>query len=214
MWSNYLLVCVDLGENTEACRALTRVVEERADKVGEDAVDLEVLDRLVAAVTRDPPPGSAEAKEEEASGEKRPYTSNFGKGLLPFLSRVLEDVILSRITTSPRIFQAHAKLLMWQGRIGDTLDAHIKTYRASVGNDETIERDLSRWKEAVEETKEVVEMLIAFGPRALEEEEKALAKAGTEGAKLKWKDWKFQGRSLVRTFMGWFLSFQLSLAFN
>ncbi|CED83812.1 Uncharacterized conserved protein, contains TPR repeats [Phaffia rhodozyma] len=202
MWSNYLLVCVDLGENTEACRALTRVVEERADKVGEECIDLEVLDRLVASVTRDAAPGSAEAIEEASSGAERAHTSNSGRGLLPFLSRVLEDVILARITTSPRIFQAHAKLLLWQGRMGDTLDAHLKAYRAKVSSDDTVERDLARWKEAVQDTQDIIETLIAFGPRALEEEEKAVLKSDEEGAKLKWKDWKFQGRSLVRTFMG------------
>ena len=47
IWVNYLLVCVDVGELMEACRAMGRLAELRADKDGENAIDLDVLDRLV-----------------------------------------------------------------------------------------------------------------------------------------------------------------------
>lgn len=52
IWTNYLLVSVDVGELFEACRAMTRLAELRADKDGENSVDLDVLNRLVdAAIT-------------------------------------------------------------------------------------------------------------------------------------------------------------------
>ncbi|KAJ1309326.1 hypothetical protein OPQ81_004987 [Rhizoctonia solani] len=55
MWQNYIIVSVDVGELSEACRALGRLVELRAEKDGLASVDIEVLERLVDAVTRAPP---------------------------------------------------------------------------------------------------------------------------------------------------------------
>ena len=52
MWNNYMVVAMDVGELSEACRALGRVVEERSAKDGASCVDVDVLDRLVNAVTR------------------------------------------------------------------------------------------------------------------------------------------------------------------
>ena len=51
MWTNYMIVSMDVGELAEACRALGRIVEQRYDKIGAEAVDEDVLDRLVDAVT-------------------------------------------------------------------------------------------------------------------------------------------------------------------
>lgn len=194
MWSNYLLVCIDLGENSEACRALTRVVEERARKDGEDCVDSDVLDRLVSAVTKGAQPGTEEAAAEV-------HSPNEGKGLLYNLSRVFDDVILPRISSSSRIYRSQARLLTWEGRIPEALEAHVKAYRASVVNDELVEREVGRWREAVEETKEVAEMMMGLGPKAVEVEERKQTMLG-EGEKPVWKDWKFQARSMVRSFMG------------
>jgi hypothetical protein len=209
MWSNYAMVAVDLGENTEACRALTRVVEERADADGEGCIDIEVLDRLVASVTRAPSPGSAEEKaleeQQEQDGVQVAFTSNHGKGLETYVTRLLEQTILPRISSSARIYKAHAKLLLWRGCVADALDAHVKAYRASVINDDEVERARVRWREAVEEVQEVVDMLIGLGPRAVDDEQarlKAATPAEGEETKLVWKDWKFQARSIVRSFMG------------
>src|ERR1700760_4543488 len=52
MWSNYMIVTMDVGELSEACRALGRVIEMRSEKDGAGSVDIEVLERLVGAVTR------------------------------------------------------------------------------------------------------------------------------------------------------------------
>jgi tetratricopeptide (TPR) repeat protein len=53
VWVNYLLVSVDVGELMEACRAMARLCELRGEKDGEAAVDLDILDRLVAVVCKD-----------------------------------------------------------------------------------------------------------------------------------------------------------------
>jgi tetratricopeptide (TPR) repeat protein len=53
IWVNYMLVAMDVGELMEACRALARLAEMRAEKDGTNAVDLEVLDKLVQVVVKD-----------------------------------------------------------------------------------------------------------------------------------------------------------------
>ena len=39
MWTNYMIVSMNVGELAEACRALGRIVEQRYDKIGAEAVD-------------------------------------------------------------------------------------------------------------------------------------------------------------------------------
>lgn len=75
IWVNYLLVSVDVGELSEACRAMARLAELRADKDGTAAIDLDVLDKLVQVVVRD----AASAK----TGEKT--IANDPEGVYPLI---------------------------------------------------------------------------------------------------------------------------------
>lgn len=185
MWYNYMIVAIDVGEMSEACRALGRIIEMRVAKDGEGAIDLEVLERLVDAVTK-----PLETEEDDEAGGQ-PYTDpNCGKGLLKPLDRLITTTILPSVSNSPRVFLAHARLFLWQQDYAGALDAHLKAYRAGVAADPTVEHDLVKFKEAVVKVEDVVGMLENFGPK-----EKA---DGTEVA----KNWKFQARSLVRTFLG------------
>jgi hypothetical protein len=74
----------------------------------------------------------------------------------------------------------------------------MKAYRSGIASDETVERELPRFKEAVEDLEEVVDVMRLLGPRAKEQE----AAQGLEKGKAKWSDWKFQARTMVRTFQG------------
>ncbi|KAH9927341.1 uncharacterized protein B0H18DRAFT_1094527 [Fomitopsis serialis] len=152
MWSNYMIVAMDVGELSEACRALGRID-------GAESVDADVLDRLVDAVTR-APANPDDAVEGSGSGGQAVLNPNEGHGLLRRVNDLFERTILPRVS-SPRIFRARARLLTWQG-----------------------ETDVQKWREAVGEVEEMVDVLRNFGPRA-------------EGFK-----WKLQARSILRTFMG------------
>ncbi|KAI0832878.1 tetratricopeptide repeat domain 27 [Trametes gibbosa] len=179
MWANYMIVAMDVGELSEACRALTRVVEERATKDGAAAVDEDVLDKLVDAVAR----GSAE------SGEGKPEGAAAGAaaastGLARRVTDLFELTILPRVS-SPRISRARARLLTAQERYEDALNAYLDAYRAGpAGTMERGETDIAKWREAVGEVEETVDVLRNFGPRV-------------EGFK-----WKLAARSIVRTFVG------------
>ena len=67
MWYNYMVVAMDVGELSEACRALARMVRMRIEKDGVAAIDIEVLNKLVDAVTRG-------HESDEQSRNKAPST--------------------------------------------------------------------------------------------------------------------------------------------
>lgn len=201
MWQNYMIVSVDVGELAEATRALSRVVEELHEKDGAGAVDVEVLERLVDAVVR------ADVPEDPESTQGRP---NEGKRLFPRVLDLFTRSILPRISDSARIFRAYARLLTWAQQNpsasstsmsrnatitsltnpvdpwAQILDAHLNAYKCSVGLDEHVETDVERWKEAVVEVEDFVDILRNLGPR--------VGESGT--------NWRFQARGVVRTFMG------------
>ncbi|KAM5542393.1 hypothetical protein V8D89_003852 [Ganoderma adspersum] len=179
MWSNYMVVALDVGELSEACRALTRVVEERAAKDGPACVDEDVLDRLVDAVARSP----------EAAGPADTNTDRATQttGLERRVADLFERTILPRVS-SPRIFRARARFLTAQGRTADALAAYLDAYRAGpAGTIERGETDVGRWRAAVGEVEEIVDVLRNFGGR------------GGDGSGA---NWRLQARSVVRTFMG------------
>ncbi|QRV73325.1 tetratricopeptide repeat domain-containing protein [Ceratobasidium sp. AG-Ba] len=180
MWQNYVIVAVDSGELSEACRALGRLVELRSGKEGSASVDIEVLERLVDAVTRAPPD-----EDEPDANQQRVRNADEGHGLFPGVYDLFSRVILPRVSDSPRIYRAWARLLMWRARSKtathlratwtDALNAHMDAYRSGVV-----------------EIEEMVDVMRNLGPRAQEEDAEG-KKGGT---------WQFQAKSLVRTFMG------------
>lgn len=182
MWFNYMVVAMDVGELSEASRALGRVVEETSDKTGAQSVDEDVLERLVDAVTRAPlHPEDATTGDDTKDAVQSP---NEGHGLLRNVASLFERTILPRVS-SPRIFRAYARLLTWQTRWEDALGAYLDGYRCgTAGTMEKGETDVVRWREAVSEVEDVVDILRNFGPRV-------------DGYK-----WRYQGRSIVRTFTG------------
>ncbi|KAF9541181.1 hypothetical protein CPC08DRAFT_700867 [Agrocybe pediades] len=180
MWYNYMIVAMDVGELQESCRALGRIVEQTGDKAGSLACDEDVLDRLVDAVTRALPDQEA-AAEEGAVAAQNP---NEGHGLYRNVLNLFERTILPRLS-SRRIFRAYGRLLSWQRRWEDAIKAYMDAYRAGVGAGlEKGDTDPEKWREAVAEVEDIVDILRNFGPRV-------------EGYK-----WRLQARSIVRTFIG------------
>lgn len=179
MWYNYMIVAMDVGELSEAARALGRVIEETSDKVGALSVDEDVLDRLVSAVTRAPA-----SPEDVREGETAMTNPNEGHGLLRTVASLFERVVLPRVSTA-RAFRAYARLLTWQSKWEEALKAYLDGYRCGIaGTMEKGEADVGKWREAVREVEDIVDVLANFGPRV-------------EGYK-----WRLQGRSILRTFIG------------
>ncbi|KAJ7439855.1 hypothetical protein FB451DRAFT_1355616 [Mycena latifolia] len=181
MWYNYMIISMEVGELAEACRALGRVIETR----GAEAIDEDVVERLVNAVTRGPTAEEAEAAEAAGDAEVAATNLNEGRGLLWPVKRLVEDIVLPRLSSSPRVFRAYARLLTWESRWDDALKASMDAYRCSAaGTMERGETDVGKWREAISDVEDIVDALRNFGPRAQDEK------------------WRLQARSIARTFMG------------
>ena len=178
-----MIVSIDVGEMSEAARAMDRIVTDRAKADGIAAVDAAVLDKLVDAVTMD---DYSLGKE----GTVVPKSSNEGFGLLPILERLFDHTILAKINDSPRVWRAHARLLRWKEDWGGALEDYIRAYRCGPASDPGVETDIEKFRAGVQEVKELVDVMQALGPRVKREE-------GTKKG-----DWKFQAKGVVRTYMG------------
>ncbi|ODN73344.1 hypothetical protein L202_07884 [Cryptococcus amylolentus CBS 6039] len=191
MWQNYMIVAVDVGELSEAARAMTRVVEILAGSNPEQAIDADVLDKLVDSVTRD----DFSLSKDEAT-KVVPKTSNEGFGLLPIVERLFDVVIFPRVSDNPRVWRTHARLLRWKEDWEGAMEDTLRAWRCGPVADEGVERDLAKWQEAVTELEDLVAVMSVLGPKAKAVQERS------EGEKKRKSDWKFQARGLVRTFMG------------
>lgn len=193
MWSNYTVVSLDVGELHEVVRAMTRVIEERAEKDGPSCVDVDVLDKLVAAVTRETSAAAAVTPSNNSTlssipedGEGQAVGAAARTGALEArVNNLFEQTILPRVST-PRIFKAYAQLKTAEGAWADALKAHMDAYRAAPTQQGPWE-NVAAWREALREVEEIVDVLRNFGPRA----------EGGDGTK-----WRVQARGLVRTFAG------------
>lgn len=189
MWTNYMIICMDVGELSEACRALARIVEERSAKAGAGCVDEDVLERLVDAVTR-APANPDDAIDGDGTAHDAARNPNEGHGLLKRVLDLFDRTILPQVS-SARIFRAYGRLLTWQSRWEDALKAYLDGYRCSAaGTLEKGETDIKKWREALREVEDIIDVLRNFGPR------------------VDAFNWQFQGRSIVRLFIGRSKDFQ------
>lgn len=177
IWTNYMVVAIDVGEFAEAARALGRVVERR----GEQGLDLQVLQRLVAAAAVDP----------EEDGRANP---NEGRGLRVWLTDLFDRILLVKCASSPRVFLLHAKLLSSSPSPSDAdldaaIDAYLSANRVGVAQNDAVETSLATFRDAYEIVQACVDALRSLGPR--ERKDGGLVR----------KDWKWQARSIVRGFL-------------
>lgn len=208
---------MEVGEFSEACKALGRVVEELAEKNGASSIDLEILEHLVELVVKPGweqehllvKDGGNASMPPDGKPENRP-SSNVGRSLYPRVADLFTRTILPRISSSPRVFRAYAKLLMWRKGpcwADEALDAYMNAYKCSVVDDDKVGTDVERWRKAVGEVEDLVQMLGVLAPSingAMEnsgtKQAGGIIASGTEGQRSEFK-WKFQARSVLRSFM-------------
>ena len=179
-----MVVAIDVGELAESARAMTRLIEIRGKAVDED-----VLDKLVDAVTRDDYRASDDPAKVVGSS-----SSNEGFGLLPTIERLFDNTILSRISDNPRVWRAHARLLRWKGDWSEAMEDYFRAYRCGPVSDPGVERDKEKFVEAAGEVVELVHVMSLLEPQASDR--------GLNGIGRNKSDWKFQARGIIRTFLG------------
>jgi len=186
---------LEVGEFSEACRALGRVVEELSEKQGASSVDLDILECLVELVVK--PTTEQEFIVEDDGNTATPSggkagngpSPDVGHGLYPRVADLFTRVILPRISSSPRIFRAYGKLLVWHKGprwADEALDAYMMT-----------------------ELEDLVQLLRILAPSINSKVEdskrneagKNVVASGLEGHRSEFK-WQFHARSVVRSFMG------------
>ncbi|KAI9483946.1 MAG: hypothetical protein EXX96DRAFT_560270 [Benjaminiella poitrasii] len=172
MWQNLLFVSIDVGQFADAIFAMQRVVELRWDKVRDEAVDIGVLRMIVESVVQN---------------WKDPHDRD-GSRLSAHVQRLLEDIILSRITNSPEIWMICAKFYLWQGRYVDALETSVKAYRA-VMHDPRIETEETVFEDVATIALETVDMYENLGDKK------------QDGASV-CDDWRYQSRLILKGLMG------------
>ncbi|KAG2230505.1 hypothetical protein BDF21DRAFT_409801 [Thamnidium elegans] len=172
MWQNLLFTAVDIGQFADAIYAMQRVVELRWDTARDEAVDVGVLRMIV---------------ENVIQNWKDPHDRD-GARLSQHVQRLLEEVILSRITNSPDIWMICAKFYLWQKRYADALDTSIKAYR-SVMHDPRIETEETVFEDVTTVALETVDMYENLGEK-------------TQNGAPVCADWRYQSRLILKGLMG------------
>lgn len=172
MWQNFLFVSIDVGQFADAIFAMQRIVELRWDKVRDQAVDVGVLRMIV---------------ENVIQNWKDPHDRD-GSRLSRHVQRLLEEVILNRITNSPDIWMICAKFYLWQGRYVEALETSVKAYR-SVMHDPRIETEEVVFDDVTIVALETVDMYENLGDKK------------QDGAPV-CADWRYQSRLILKGLMG------------
>ncbi|KAI9323488.1 hypothetical protein BX666DRAFT_1847170 [Dichotomocladium elegans] len=172
MWQNLLFISVDVGQFADAIWAMQRIVELRWDKVREEAVDTQVLQMLVDNVILN----WKDAFDRD------------GQRLARQVQRLLEDVILIRISSSPEIWRIVAKFYIWQGRLKDALEASVKAYRV-VMHDVRLETDPEVFERVAQVALDTVDSYESLGDKE------------QDGAPV-CADWRYQSRLIIKGLMG------------
>ncbi|KAF9926142.1 hypothetical protein FBU30_004218 [Linnemannia zychae] len=179
IWSNYMYCSLDVGDFTEAIRAMGMLVELRwkakKEENTEEIVDIVVLDRIVQGLTRD---------------LKDLYSRS-----VAFQEQRIEELLLgitNRITTDPRIWRVCVKFYFWKKDFVECLECQLKAYRSIIHNPK-IETDQTEFENAVEAAIETVDWYRNLGPMVYKDEQ------GQEHFVA--KDWAYRSKQMIKSLM-------------
>ncbi|KAI8832710.1 hypothetical protein BC829DRAFT_448906 [Chytridium lagenaria] len=182
IWDNYLFISTDLGEFSESIRAMQNVLDLRTRHSSgieiAKVIDFEVLQIVVTAVTK----GLLDASQTSA-------TSLSGR-LATLLASIRE-----KYTNSPRLYSISAEFAIAQGRLKEALEHRLSAYRILLQSPQ-LTADEEVFKNAVKYLKLYLTALVEFG-----DIEESVYQGGEDVRKV-CPDWRYQGRSTLRTFIG------------
>ncbi|KAL8703300.1 MAG: hypothetical protein Q9201_003514 [Fulgogasparrea decipioides] len=190
IWQNFLNVAVKLSPPPymDVIIAQTRLIDLLAKSQGEECVDTEVMEGLVAHFIASTPSGGGELLGDE-DGE-----TTGRRGFENMLIELVEKKIAPLITTSRRLHLLTAKLSLHLQRPYAALQAYEKAWRACLNKwDTSTQQSGEQWKEVVDATVELVDAYESLGEKQ---------KEGRGEHEVVAKDWKFKSRTAVRSVLG------------
>ena len=197
IWQNLLNVSVKLSPPPYAdiIIAQTRLIDLQSKTEGEGCVDVDVVEGLLAhLIAASPHAGEInESQEENITNGRRPRRPGFETMIID----LIQKRIIPLITASRRLWLLSAKLSLHLKHPSAALSAYEKAWRVTINHPgwESGSKEVeSRWKEVVEATIELVDAYESLGERKRE--------SGLGEGEVVAKDWKFKGRSALRSVMG------------
>ncbi|KAL8675432.1 MAG: hypothetical protein Q9168_000133, partial [Polycauliona sp. 1 TL-2023] len=192
IWQNLLNVGVKLSPPpyNDIIIAQTRLIELQSKVVGEDCIDIEVMEGLLAHLIAISP-----ASSRPDSGNEKRVDSNGGTtttdeprtGFSKMLVTLIQTKIVPLITTSRRLYLLVAKLSLHLHHPAAALEAYEKAWRCTL-NTPGWENDTGateKWRDVVDATLELVDAYESLGERT---------KEGAENGEPVEKGWRFKGR--------------------
>lgn len=213
IWQNLLNVAVKLSPPpySDIVIAQTRLIDLRGALDGENCIDIDVMEGLLAhliTISPSQPSTTTATDNDNNEHDKKPSDADSSSssshaprtGFTNMLLTLIHTKITPLITTSRRLHLLVAKLSLHLQRPAAALAAYEKAWRCTLNapgweNDAGAEAE-AQWRDVVEATLELVDAYESLGERGKEDSE------GGGGGEVVEKGWRFKGRSAVRGVMG------------
>lgn len=204
IWQNLLNVAVKLSPPpyTDIIIAQTRLIDLLSRSEGENCIDVEVMEGLLAhliATTPSPPPPPplppSASPSTTAQATERPPPAGGKLGFETMLITLITSRITPLITTSRRLHLLLATLHTHLHHPSAALQAYEKAWRCTLNTPRwETDNDMGKWKQVVDATVELVDAYERFGEQRKE--------GCGDGEEVVEKGWRFKARSAVRGVLG------------
>ncbi|KAL5036983.1 hypothetical protein RTP6_004489 [Batrachochytrium dendrobatidis] len=176
IWENYLFVSVDIGEFSEAIRAMERILTIRANKpkFKDTLVDLDILDIIVLAIVN----GDSDSLGQSA------------ENLTLKMAKLLEQILAK--LSSPRLFLICARFEQYRQHLHKALEYYQKAYRAILHHP-GLTTNIDIFRSLTKYTFQVVNAFVELGPQMSE------VRMGSGEASMVCKDWAYQAHQATKT---------------
>ena len=213
IWENLLTVATSTfpPSYTDIVTAQTRLIEIRGQVVGERAVDVDIVERLVGYVMRldeerqhssddidinaNAVDGGISHKSTKVNTTKTMSASK-NHGIQRLTNNLVTQQIIPLITSSSRLWNLASRFFVWKGDLRAALDASEKAWRCTINTTNAtasaaggkMADNEERWNEVVTATIDLVDAYESLGPTVVKGEHSK----GKEG-KLEVRDGEEEG---------------------
>ena len=194
IWQNLLSVSVQLSPApyTDIVIAQTRLIDLLGSSEGEKAIDVDIVEALVANVVAE----SNTLPPNHSNGDNSSESKS--RGLEWMVIELVQKKITPLITSSRRLWLVTAKLSLHLHHPAATLSAYEKAWRVTLNKPDWdsgsgTEEVKAAWKEVVDSTIELVDAYRSLGEQ--------LRESGLGAGEMVCRDWKFKARNAARSVM-------------